>query len=192
MRPKFAIFVIMTAGILVGGLLFLKQQMNRSGQAAPPAFPADQEIPKKIAPANIPRDREATKTPPPAVESLTVDQTNLVTNVPLTADSPSFGEATNDLQIMSQTTINLEVTRLLELSRSSDPQSLPALFEAVNSPNPTIREAALEGIKGKGDTNAIALLKNLAAQKSPDSIQRKELMDAAAFLALPSASDPAR
>jgi hypothetical protein len=187
MRPQFAIFVVTTAGIILAGIIFLKLQMDHARQPIAPPASARPEI------LSGSQTTAAPETLPPVVTTTSAAAVPAAAILPPATNAAvaSLSETANDQPPMSQEAVNLEVMRLMELSRSSDPQSMTDLFAAAVSPNATIRGAALEGIKGKGDTNAIGPLKNLAA-KIQDSIQRKELMDAADFLALPSLSNPAR
>jgi hypothetical protein len=92
-----------------------------------------------------------------------------------------------------QAAINAEKDKLYEWSMNNDPQSLSNILGDLVSPEKEIREAAIEATKQFGDTNAIPVLKSLAAN-TEDNREAIEMLEAADFISLPEAtfvkSDP--
>jgi hypothetical protein len=99
--------------------------------------------------------------------------------------------------------IEAEKDRLYDWSMNSDPQSLSNILGDLISPHKEIRLAAIEAAKQFDDTNAIPVLKSLAANilansantanadandgnDAPDNQEAIKMIQAADFIALPS------
>jgi hypothetical protein len=85
-----------------------------------------------------------------------------------------------------QAAIDAEKDRLSEWQMNSDSQSLSNILGDLVSPEKEIREAAIEATKQFGSTNAIPVLKALAANTT-DNQEAIEMLEAADFIALPDA-----
>jgi len=106
-----------------------------------------------------------------------------------------------------QAAVDAEKDRLYTWSMSSDPQALSNILGDLVSPQKQIRRAAIEAAKQFGDTNAIPVLKSLAAniiansatgssnagadsdlnteESAPDDQEATAMIEAADFIALP-------
>jgi HEAT repeat protein len=71
---------------------------------------------------------------------------------------------------------------------NDDPESLSNILADLTNPEKEVREAAIEAAEQFGSTNAIPILKNLAANDG-DPEEKAALLEAANFLSLPSIFD---
>jgi HEAT repeat protein len=71
---------------------------------------------------------------------------------------------------------------------NDDPASLSSILADLTNSEKEIREAAIEATEQFGSTNAIPILKNLAANDA-DPKEKAALLDAANFISLPSIFD---
>jgi hypothetical protein len=154
MRSKFVFVLLLLALLVLGAALYLKQH---PGNTAPPP------ILEIAAPAPVVSNAVAVAVPPPAPAPA-------VTNV-LT---PEQREAA----------INAETDRLQQWSMSDDPASLSSILADLTNPEKEIRDAAIEAAKQFGSTNAIPVLKAVAANTT-DTEEQIALLEAANFLSLP-------
>ena len=159
MRPKFVAVVLLMTGLIVGAVFFI-----RSGQPLP-VSPDKQSAPV----SNTPPVVAAAPTPPPPPPA----------PVPVIAQSAPTPEE-RDAAILA------EKDKLFAWSMDDDPLSSSNIFNDLSSPEKEIREAAVEAAKQKGDTNAIPILKRLAAG-ADDSEEAVAMLKAAEFIGLPSA-----
>ena len=90
-------------------------------------------------------------------------------------------------QEVRQKFIEEQVERLRELAMNDDPAALNEILLALTSPEQEIREAAVEGAKQFGSTNAIPALL-AAADAVTDLKERVALLEAVEFLSLPPAT----
>jgi hypothetical protein len=160
MRPKFAIAILLVAGIFIGGAIYLKRHF---ASAAPPVAPE-----AVAAPAPEPPQKNAVADLPPLPPPAPVP-------TPAAALSP-------EQQLAAQ---NAEIERLRVAGLSDDPADLQIILADLNSPEKEIREAALNAAKQFGSTNAIPALLT-AATNAVDPKEKIELTEAADFIALPS------
>lgn len=82
--------------------------------------------------------------------------------------------------------IEAEKDKLYAWSMNNDSQSFSNILGDLTSSEKEIREAAIEAAKQFGDTNAIPVLKALAANDS-DNQEAIEMLEAADFISLPDA-----
>ena len=86
-----------------------------------------------------------------------------------------------------QDAINTEKDRLSDWQTSQDPQALSNILADLYSPEKEIRQAAIDATEQVHNTNAIPVLKAIAATNQ-DSEEQMALFDAANFIALPQGS----
>lgn len=84
-----------------------------------------------------------------------------------------------------QAVIEAEKDKLYAWSMANDAQSLSNILGDLTSPEQEIRMAAIEATKQFGDTNAIPVLKGMAANTT-DNQEAIAMLQAADFIALPS------
>ena len=157
MRPKFVFVMLLLASLVLGLALYLKPH---TGQVATPS--ASPEI---AAPAPLPVSNAMMSVAPPTAP---------VSTNPLTPEQ-------------RQAAIDAETDRLQEWCMSDDPVSLSNILADLTSPEKEIRDAAIEAAKQFGSTNAIPVLKAVAANTA-DTEEQIALLEAASFLSLPSLS----
>lgn len=85
-----------------------------------------------------------------------------------------------------QAAINAEKEQLYTWSMNDDSQSLSNILSALTSPEKEVRLAAIEATKQFGSTNAIPVLKAVAAS-SDDTQEQIAMLEAADFISLPDA-----
>jgi len=88
-----------------------------------------------------------------------------------------------------QATIAQETERLAQWSMNEDPQSLSNIIGDLASPVKEIRMAAIEATKQFGGTNAVPVLRAMAAN-TDDHEEAEALLEAAEFLELPDYAFP--
>jgi hypothetical protein len=165
MRPKIVILILLAALAGVTGILLIKHQ------GAPP-------------PAAAPIAITETKAAAPQTA-------RTITSVPPTAPAPVAAApvATNTLTPeQRQAAIDAETDHLQQWSMNDDPASLSNILADLTSPEKEVRQAAIEAAEQFGGTNAIPILKNLAANDE-DPKEKAALLEAAHFLSLPSIFD---
>jgi hypothetical protein len=165
MRPKIVIIILVAGLAGVTGILLIKHQ-----GAPPPA----------AAPIAI------TETKPAAPQTAPT-----ITSVPPTAPAPVAAApvATNTLTPeQRQAAIDAETDHLQQWSMNDDPESLSNILADLTNSEKEVRQAAIEAAEQFGSTNAIPILKNLAANDG-DPEEKAALLEAAHFLSLPSIFD---
>jgi hypothetical protein len=172
MRPKVVIAVLLAGLAGLAGILFLKR-------LATPAQPAEtstarQEI-KTAAPAISPTANTATAATP-------------VVTVAQVITIPRVAADTNMLADEHQIYVQDHIDKLQELQAHDDAPSLQAILSELTNSDKEIRAAALEATIQFSSRDAIPVLKNLAA-RTDDPDEKKELLDAAEFLELPSLTE---
>ena len=164
MRPKVVIAVFLFVALAALGIYFLnKVQTLPSVKTAATPVP-DPEPAKSVLPVQ--------PAPPPA-------------SIPVVTALPAINtnQVAQDPAVISATVHNLET-----LEWNDDPASLQAILTEFTNSSPTVRHAAVEATIQFHDRAAIPVLKDLAANtENPD--EKKELLDAAAFMALPTLSE---
>jgi hypothetical protein len=166
MRPKIVIAVLLAGLAGLTGIYFLKH-------LAIPAQPTEistarQEI-KPAAPTVSPTTDKATAASP----AVTV---------------PPVGADTNKLADEHEAYVQAEIDKLQELQAHDDAQSLQAILSELTNSDKEIRAAAVESTIQFGSRDAIPVLNDLAA-RTEDPNEKKELLDAAEFLALPTLTE---
>jgi hypothetical protein len=172
MRPKFAATILLVAALLIGAVVFLKFR-----PVAPPPKPA----PVVVAVNQPPQPRPA---PAPVVEPPVVAPAP-APPAPVVAPPPPA--PTNTLTAEErEAAIEAEVAKLQDWQGNTDSVSYSNILNDLTHPERQVRFAAIESLKQVDNTNAIPVLKDLAA-KTDDVEEAKALLDAAHFISLPQA-----
>jgi hypothetical protein len=154
-RPKFVFALLLPAFLVLGAAFLLKQH---GGNAAKP---------------------------PPVSESVTPAPVASVAPPPAPAPVPAATVSTNVLTPeQRQAAIDAETDRLQQWSMNDDPASLSNILADLANPEKEIRDAAIEATEQFGSTNAIPVLKAVAAN-TDDTEEQIALLEAADFLSLP-------
>lgn len=95
---------------------------------------------------------------------------------------------TNALAEAHEAAVQAQIDKLQELQANDDAQSLRAILDELTNPEKEVREAAIEATIQFGSRDAIPVLKDLASRFG-DEEDRKEMLDAAEFLALPTMTE---
>ena len=170
MRPSVVITVLLAgiAGLAV--ILFLKPPVNRPQPAASsmvqPVIPAP-EI-KPASPKISPPTNTAVSSPPKQRRPIPF------TTPDVTGENAEF--------------IQEQINRLEDLESNDDDASLQAILKELTNTNRLIRHVAIEATIQFGGHSAVPVLQDLAA-RTADPDEKKELLDAAEFLALPTISE---
>jgi CheY-like chemotaxis protein len=117
--------------------------------------------------------------------------TNAISPVPVQVSISSISIPVAAKKIITpeerQTAINEETERLAVWAMNNDPQSLSNILGDLTSPEKEIRTTAIEAVKQFDSTDAIPVLKAMAANME-DHDEADALLEAADFLALPDAN----
>jgi len=164
MRPKFILGLLSLVLLILCAALFLKQHV---GNVSAPA-PASPEIaiPAPAEAANL----AASLPPPPAA-------------LPPVPAAPAAANALTDEQ--RQAAIEAETDRLRQWSLNDDSASLSNILTDLTNPEKEIRDVAIDAAREFGSTNAIPVLKAVAASTA-DTEEQIALLEAAHALSLPS------
>jgi len=180
MRPKI-IVVILLAGLTVGvGIFLVKRPAASVPVVTPPVAPAAANEVSAAPPAsmndpvdpNPPASAPAAPIPAPVMAP---SATNLASGMTPAEIAAAQHEAA----------VQEKINKLQELQANDDPQSLKSILDELTDPEKSVRAAAIESAIQFGSRDAIPVLK-AAASNTPDSDEKKALLDAADFLALPS------
>jgi hypothetical protein len=172
MRPKIVITVLLVGFIGLAGIFFLKHLAapSQPGPSVPPAI-ASQAIAPTAPPVSPVADN-----PAPAKPAATIIQVTTVV--------PRVETDTNAQAEEHEAYVNAETEKLTELQANDNADSLHAILADLTNSDREIRDAAVESTIQFGSRDAIPVLKDLAA-RTQDPDEKKELQDAADFLALP-------
>ncbi|HXI71101.1 MAG TPA: hypothetical protein VNN22_12165 [Verrucomicrobiae bacterium] len=171
MRPKVIIAVLLAglAGLAV--IFYLKPAASRPETAVTPVA-------------------EPAATPPKAAAA--VPQLKPATNIAAvaTASQPKkpASVATSDAADEAAAKIQAQIDRLVDLQSNDDDASLQAILKELTNTNRIIRHEAIEATIQFGGHTAVPVLKDLAT-RTWDPDEKKELLEAAEFLALPTLSE---
>jgi type IV secretory pathway VirB10-like protein len=175
MRPKI-VFALLLAGLAgFAGIFFLKKLAAPQPSAAPAiqttAATSPPEI-KVVAPeipaVPAPANKIAPANPPAIVPPIAVGM----------AASADEHEAY----------VRAHIDRLQDLQTQDDAASLQAILSELTNSDKTVRAAAVESSIQFGNRDAIPVLKDLAA-RTTDPAEKKQMLDAADFLALPTLTE---
>ncbi|MDD5141729.1 MAG: HEAT repeat domain-containing protein [Verrucomicrobiales bacterium] len=172
MRPKIVIAVLLAGVVGVAIIFFLKPAANHPQPAVTPAAQPAATLPKPTA-AAVPQ------LPPNTNATVVVTPSQPKKPVPSSTDEAVDEEAAK---------IQEQVDRLVDLSSNDDDASLQAILKELTNPNKVIRHEAIEATIQFGGHTAVPVLQDLAA-RTADPDEKKELLEAAEFLALPTLSE---
>lgn len=161
MRLKFLATIFVLAALVIGGGVFFKYRQAGPGMApTAPAVAVDPSPkPSPLPPAPVVASPPVTPTPAPVV-----------------ARTPEERQAA----------IDAELKKLEDWQGNDDRASYFSIVNDLTHPEKDVRFAAMEALKQFGDSNAIPVLKDLAA-KTDDLDEAKALLETAKFLSLPPA-----
>jgi type IV secretory pathway VirB10-like protein len=162
MRPKIVILILVAGLAGVTGILLIKHRVSPPPAAAPIAI---------------------TETKPAAPQTAPT-----ITSVPPTAPAPLAAAPVAMTPEQRQAAIDAETDHLQQWSMNDDPESLSNILADLTNSEKDVRKAAIEAAEQFGSTNAIPILKNLAANDG-DPEEKAALLEAAHFLSLPSIFD---
>ena len=174
MRLKFAIAVLGLALLVVGAALSLKQYLGgrtAGGGSVGSVPPVHSNVAATAAPPLKPEPALPPVAPPP-------------TNTVASLSNSVTAQQSAAIPKPSQDAINTEIDRLQDLSLNNDPASLSNILKDLTYPDQEVREAAIEATKQFGSSDAVPVLRDLAA-KDQNPEESAALLDAAAFLSLP-------
>jgi len=166
MRPKIITAVLLAGLAGLAGIFFLKH-------LAAPAQPTETST-----------VRQEIK---PATSAISPTANNAMTVNPA-MPSALFAADTNKLAAEHEAYVQAHIDKLQELQANDDAQSLQAILSELTNSDKEIRAAAVESTIQFGSRDAIPVLKDLAA-RTEDPDEKKELLDAAEFLALPTLTE---
>lgn len=164
MRPKVVITLFLSALLVIGTALFLKQHVAKPQ-------PPDDMATAPVAPESRNQD-----VPPPAQKPAAVAVKNPVAPAPQMTEEERLEH------------IGQRVEQLQDWSRNEDAASLTSILNDLTNSEKEIRVAAVEAAKQFGSRDAIPALK-AAATNTEEPHEKVALLDAADFLALPSMSE---
>jgi len=165
MRLKIVSLILLAGLASITGILLIKHQGSPPPAAAPIAITETKPAAPQTAPA-------ITNVPPPAPAPV--------------AAAPVATTTLTDEQ--RQAAIDAETDRLQQWSMNDDPESLSNILADLTNSEKEVRKAAIEAAEQFDSTNAIPVLKNLAANDE-DPEEKAALLEAANFLSLPSIFD---
>lgn len=174
MRPQIVIPVLLALVVGLGAIFFFKG----SNQPTPPSIEAVQPV------VSVPRS----ETPPVKTEPVPVTQATPVATVVVDTNPAPIAQTTSTPPVEDPKLIQEKLNQLDDLQYKNDAASLQAILNELTNSSPVIRHAAIESAIQYGDRSAIPVLKALAEQTT-DEAEKKELLDAANFIALPTISD---
>ena len=174
MRPKIVIVVLLVGIAGIAAIFLLKHA------ATPPA--TIQTPPEIVSQPAAPPVTPAADNPTPAKPVATF------ANAPVEKTISQPAADTNALAEAHDAMVQAEVDKLTELQANDDAASLHAILADLTNSDKEIRAAAVESTIQFGSRDAIPVLQDLAAHTTaPD--EKKNLLDAADFLALPTTSE---
>jgi hypothetical protein len=166
MRPGVVIIVLLAGLAGITGIFFLN---NLVGQPQP-----------AVAPISLQEIKSAAKAAPATNKPVALNHVEPV--------FPTGPVDTNALAEEHEQYVQEHIEKLQDLQSEDDPQSLQAILAELTNSDKKIREAAIEATVQFGSRDAIPVLRNLAAY-TDDVDEKKELLDAAKFLELPTLSE---
>jgi HEAT repeat protein len=107
---------------------------------------------------------------------------------PSPRSAPPQPRAAADPTVGAETNVAARVAALRNLAYDNDPASLAAILAELANPSLEIRQAALDAAVQFGNREAIPKLEEAAA-RTTDRQEKKEILDAIAFLKLPSLTE---
>ena len=178
MRPKFVIALGLVTFVMLGAILLLKRQMDKT--SAPPIAPP---IAVETAPPVRPPRPKIAPVAPPVVSNIVVIEAQPPASAAAPAAAPATVPAVTNV-LLSEEERHAEIDRLQDWGMKDDAGSLSKIVADLTSPDKEVRAAAIEATKQFGSADAIPYLKAAAASAN-DVGDRIDYLEAADFLSLP-------
>lgn len=169
MRPKFVIALFGLTLVVIGAALFLKQYLGNT----PIPTRGDSKI--TGVPATVSNMARSTPSSPVSVSG----QISAPTSSPALPPTPAILTPEE-----RQAAADAEIDHLQDWSLNDDPASLSNILNDLTYPDKEVREAAIEAAEQFGSSDAVPVLRKLAANDE-DPEERAALLEAADFLSLP-------
>jgi hypothetical protein len=173
MRPKIVIVILLAGAVGLAVIFFLKPSASHPQMAVVPIAQTQPAAPPLENKPVISQDS-------PAMVNATV------TTPAHLAKSPPF--TTGQVVGENAEYIQKQIDRLEELEANDDDASLQAILKELTNTNRLVRHEAIEATIQFGGHIAVPVLQDLAA-RTADPSEKKELQDAADFLALPTLTE---
>ena len=135
--------------------------------------------------------REGPAQPPPVVPPEKAEASQTTSNVPVNAQATSNIAMTANEQTAFQKQKDLDAVNDALLSSDGDPRAMLEVASRLENSDAEVRTAARESAVHLGDTNIIPYL-NSALNNLKDPLEKVAIMDASAYLQIPSAAETAR
>jgi len=135
--------------------------------------------------------REGPAQPSPVVPPEKAEASQTTSNVPVNAQATSNIAMTANEQTAFQKQKDLDAVNDALLSSDGDPRAMLEVASRLENSDAEVRTAAREAAVHLGDTNIIPYL-NSALNNLKDQREKVALMDAIAYLQIPSAAETAR
>jgi hypothetical protein len=176
MRPQIVIALLLAGLAGFGGIILLKKLTAPAPSSAilPAQPPAAPTVPQAIKPA-------------PQVSQIAPPVKQVVAAKPVPPVPPAAVPAAGDAA-KNAADLQAHLDKLQELQANDDAASLLAILSELTNSDKTIRAAAVEATIQFGSRDAIPVLKDLAA-RTGEAAEKKQLLDAADFLALPTLTE---
>lgn len=171
MRPKIVIAILLSGVAGIAVVFFLKPPAARLQPAEAPVSRPAAQLPKAVA--AIPHPVPAVSAPAVAAPSQSKNPVTVATGEVVDEEADKVQE---------------QIDRLVDLQSNDDAESLHAILNELTNTNKIIRHEAIEATIQFGSRDAIPVLNDLAA-RAQDPDEKKELLEAAAFLALPTLTE---
>jgi hypothetical protein len=172
MRPKIVIMVLLAGLAGCVGIFLLKHLTSPSPSAS--ATIASQNVGPVVPPI--------TSNAAPVIPVVTL------ANAPVVKTVSRVAADTNVLAEEHKAYVEAEIDKLNDLEANDDADSLHAILADLTNSDKEIRAAAVESTIQFGSRDAIPVLQDQAAH-TDDPNEKKDLLDAADFLALPTLSE---
>jgi hypothetical protein len=174
-RPKIIIVVLLAGLAGCVGIFFLKHMVAPT-QSVPITVSTQSVVP--VVPPTSPITSNAAPVMPVATFA----------DAPVVKTISHAAANTNALTEEHDAYVQAEIDKLTELQANDDADSLHAILGDLTNSDKEIRAAAVESTIQFGSRDAIPVLQDQAAH-TDDPNEKKDLLDAADFLALPTASE---
>lgn len=172
MRPAFILTIVLAVAVLIGIAALVRRSSNLAAsppavvETSSPAAPGANSDLSNPAPAEVASSPAAAAAP--AKDGA--------------AEVPAPGAANHSEYVKTR------IAQLQDLSMENDAASLNTILSELNNRDPEIRSAAVEAAIQFGSRDAIPALME-AATHTDDPQEKKEMIDAAEFLKLPSLTE---
>jgi hypothetical protein len=175
MRPKIVIIVLL-AGLAGCVGIFLLKHLTTPSPSAPTTIAS-----QSVEPA-VPPTSPITSNAAPVIPVVTL------ANAPVVKTVSRVAVDTNALAEEHKAYVEAEIDKLNDLESHDDADSLHAILGDLTNSDKEIRAAAVESTIQFGSRDAIPVLQEQAAH-TDDPNEKKDLLEAADFLALPTLSE---